>query len=313
MYIYYGHHKCASTWIMQILADVARKTGTSHRLVVDRLTPLEKGPLTDYREDFEREMLGAYLSASGAEMVSCITADMAQARELADHRGFHVIRDPRDIIISAYYSHRNTHPVDGLPHFQKHRARLQASSVEDGLELEMDFSSEEILSIGEWDYAQSNVLEVRMEDLTARPYDGFLEIFQYLELIGQTEPTRFVQELGVFAKEVLNRVSDRYNGLRFARRPMKATGKVILGTVYSQRFESKARGRRPGQTDEHSHYRKGVPGDWINHFSPVAVDAFKARFGDLLVKLGYETDENWVAATAPQTAEPVRIRGGGGQ
>lgn len=311
MQIYYGHHKCASTWITQILAELCRKTGMAHRLVLDRLTPLARGPLTDYHHVFEREEIGEYLLSSGAEMVSCITADMAQARELAQYRGFHVIRDPRDIIVSAYYSHRNSHAVDGLPHLREHRARLQASSLADGLKLEIDFSRQEILSIADWDYNQPNVLEVRMEELTERPYEGFLDIYNFLGLIGEVEPTQFIAEFRVYVKETLNRLSSKSERVRFARRPMKATGKMILGTVYGQRFESNAAGRKPGDTDEFSHYRKGVSGDWVNHFTPTVIDAFQETYGDLLTRLGYETDEKWVDRAAEQLAVPDRLGLGG--
>ncbi len=283
----------------------------AHRLVLDRLTPLARGPLTDYHHVFERDEIGEYLLSSGAEMVSCITADMGQARELSHHRGFHVIRDPRDIIVSAYYSHRNSHAVDGLPHLREHRARLQASNLANGLKLEIDFSRQEMLSIADWEYNQPNVLEVRMEDLTERPYEGFLEIYKFLGLIGETEPTQFAAEFKVFVKETLNRLSTRSERVRFARRPMKATGKMILGTVYGQRFESIAAGRQPGDTDEFSHYRKGVSGDWINHFTPTVIDAFQVAYDDLLTRLGYEADETWVERAARQLTGPGRSRLGG--
>ncbi|MDJ0839983.1 MAG: sulfotransferase [Acidobacteriota bacterium] len=40
-------------------------------------------------------------------------------------------------------------------------------------------------------------------------------------------------------------------------------------------------------------FRKGVSGDWRNHFTQRDVDHFKALTGDLLVRLGYEEDGNW--------------------
>ena len=302
MYIYYGHHKCASTWIWQIIAGVCKNIGLSHRLVLDRLTPLAKGPLTDYHETFSRSEMRQYLVATKAEMVSCITADMEQANALADYLGVHVIRDPRDIIVSAYFSHRNSHPVDDLPHLQQHRERLRACSLEEGLLLEMEFSNEEINSMGEWDYTQPNVLELCMEDLTGQPYKGFLEIFGFLGLLQADEPHRLLQESEVFMNQLRNRVAGRYKWLIRARRPMKATGQLVLGTVYSQRFESKTHGRPRGETDENKHYRTGIPGDWVNHFTPSVIDLFKASYGNLLVRIGYEDDTAWGLGASRSTA-----------
>ena len=74
-------------------------------------------------------------------------------------------------------------------------------------------------------------------------------------------------------------------------------GRIDEGTlrdiVHRHRFEVKAGGRTPGEEDRSSHYRRGQSGDWVNHFEPVHVEAFKERYNDLLLLLGYETDPDW--------------------
>ena len=57
-------------------------------------------------------------------------------------------------------------------------------------------------------------------------------------------------------------------------------------------FQARA-GRPPGNEDITSHYRKGVAGDWRNHFSDRITEEFKARFGMTLIRTGYEKDLNW--------------------
>jgi lipopolysaccharide transport system ATP-binding protein len=52
-------------------------------------------------------------------------------------------------------------------------------------------------------------------------------------------------------------------------------------------------GRSKGTEDPVSHYRKGIAGDWRNYFTPRVADAFKKRFGDILIAAGYEKDLNW--------------------
>ncbi|MEA2493347.1 MAG: hypothetical protein QOJ29_1258 [Thermoleophilaceae bacterium] len=42
--------------------------------------------------------------------------------------------------------------------------------------------------------------------------------------------------------------------------------------------------------------RKGSIGDWRNHFGPEHVERFKRGAGELLIRLGYETDDSWAAA-----------------
>jgi hypothetical protein len=43
-----------------------------------------------------------------------------------------------------------------------------------------------------------------------------------------------------------------------------------------------------------SFLRKGVAGDWKNKFDNRACETFDYFAGDKLVKMGYETDRNWV-------------------
>ena len=52
-------------------------------------------------------------------------------------------------------------------------------------------------------------------------------------------------------------------------------------------------GRDNGREQASSFYRKGIAGDWTNHFSPADKDVFKELAGDMLVDLGYEKDLNW--------------------
>jgi hypothetical protein len=61
-----------------------------------------------------------------------------------------------------------------------------------------------------------------------------------------------------------------------------------LATRYS--FERLSGGREPGKGGAKSHYRKGVHGDWRNHFTPAITRRFKVLFSDVLVMGGYEND-----------------------
>lgn len=47
-------------------------------------------------------------------------------------------------------------------------------------------------------------------------------------------------------------------------------------------------GRRRGEADDSSLFRKGIVGDWRNHFDAAARGAFEAEAGEALVRFGYE-------------------------
>jgi len=52
-------------------------------------------------------------------------------------------------------------------------------------------------------------------------------------------------------------------------------------------------GRKTGIENKNSFMRKGVIGDWKNHFSPEARCLFNEYAGEALISLGYEKDESW--------------------
>lgn len=303
---YFGHHKCASTWIMQILDQIAVETGMRHLVVVDDLTPQRSGPLrdratlTESETEFERSALRAHVDATRADLVSCLTADRAQAECLRAFRAVHVVRDPRDIVVSAYFSHRNSHPTHNVPHMESHRTDLREASQEEGLFLEMEFSSHELFELADWDYADESILELKMEDITARPYESFISIFRHLELLPDHEPVTAREQVAAWSSRLANRLSRR-PALGWLRRDLPVTADLLLGTVYARRFEAQTGGRRAGREDVASHYRKGTAGDWLSHFSAEHAEAFDRDFGDLLISLGYEADHSWVDQVGVRT------------
>lgn len=55
----------------------------------------------------------------------------------------------------------------------------------------------------------------------------------------------------------------------------------------------KTTGRNPGEANNNVFYRKGVAGDWKNHFSEQDKQTFKKLAGDLLIAMNYEKDNDW--------------------
>lgn len=52
-------------------------------------------------------------------------------------------------------------------------------------------------------------------------------------------------------------------------------------------------GRKTGEENKYSFYRKGVAGDWQNYFSKEARQIFHRFAGRELIKAGYEVDDSW--------------------
>lgn len=62
--------------------------------------------------------------------------------------------------------------------------------------------------------------------------------------------------------------------------------------VEEHSFRRLSGGREAGQASR-SFFRRGVAGDWRNHFTPALVSLYKAVIGDFLVEFGYEPDLEW--------------------
>ena len=65
--------------------------------------------------------------------------------------------------------------------------------------------------------------------------------------------------------------------------------RTAISTNKFERFTGRARGTE----DLRAHERKGISGDWKNHFTDPIRDAFKDRYGDLQIAMGYEFDYDW--------------------
>jgi hypothetical protein len=58
-------------------------------------------------------------------------------------------------------------------------------------------------------------------------------------------------------------------------------------------FSRMSEGRSPGEEDKESHIRKGISGDWKNHFSPLVKALFMKMSGNFLIETGYELNSDW--------------------
>lgn len=101
----------------------------------------------------------------------------------------------------------------------------------------------------------ANYTEVKYEDLLERTHEEARRLFEFLEADSREE--------------------------------------IVERAVGTASFEKLSQGRERGQEDPASFFRKGVAGDWRNLFTERDKQIYKEEAGELLIKLGYEKDDDW--------------------
>lgn len=171
-------------------------------------------------------------------------------------RGVHIIRDPRDVIVSGCKYHQHS----GEAWLHKPQKRFDGRTYQDSINsetkehrliFEMRYSGRNtIKAMAAWDYRHPQFLEVKYEDLVQDTELGlFRKIFEHLQL------------------------------------PASQMGKCLQIANRNSLFS--------GQVSRFGHVRDGRAKQWPDHFSDRDKTFFKEQFGDVLVKLGYETDNCW--------------------
>jgi hypothetical protein len=280
-FVYYAHHKCASSWINRFLWNVTLSLGMR---------------FFSYHSDDQAD--GDIAGEARRRKLEALTLRNARWDHVAGFegvRGLHVIRDPRDVIVSGYFSHLKTHRLLDDPELAAEREMLGKLGKEEGLIASMKgINGRAIREMSEWRYgAAEGVMELRLEDMSGNSESSLRAILTHAGWLGGAPgpaqanggPWRYVNYAWRRSRE---RTLVRR---RFAALSEKEFQRIL--DVVS--FERLSGGRKQGETDTSSHYRKGVHGDWVNHFTPGVEAAFKAEFPDVVSKLGYETGEEWSA------------------
>jgi len=278
-YAYYSHHKCATGWTNSIFRELCFHLGLQHRTAHGPQQYEEAGGLKEW------------MARHNVEFLAYTNAEISEVKRLPQHRGVHVVRDPRDVLVSAYFSHLHSHPTEQWPELERHRDALQSLSKEEGLLKEIEFSRPFLIAMREWDYEQESVLEMKMEELTAEPVASFRLVLQHLGLFHR-EPGRragTLKKLWQYGNRGLYKAHHEFPlPLPPRLRKEKTVHPDVLDAILeAHRFEKMASGRSKGEADPESHYRKGKPGDWKNYFTDRVAQSFQDTYGDIVRRLGY--------------------------
>lgn len=172
------------------------------------------------------------------------------------YKAIYIARDPRDLIISNYFSLKYSHDPYH-PYILKMREKLNSMSQDDGItEIINSLTAGTKKTLEGWFTQNSdNIKLILFEDIFGeRQFEVFYEVLKHCDI-----------------NLSINKI------------------KTLL-EKYSFKNIS---GRKQGSEDVKHHYRKGTPGDWKIYFTEQQKDQFKKLSGDLLITCGYEKDNNW--------------------
>jgi hypothetical protein len=172
-------------------------------------------------------------------------------------RGTHMIRDPRDVLVSGYFYHlwtdeRWANLPDVRYDGRSYREELGRRDRHDGLLLEMERMClrgqlQEMLA---WDYSQPEFLELKYENVIMDEAQSFDRAFRHFGF----RDREVRAGLDIVERMSFNRVS----------------------------------GRDVGEVVAANHLRSGRPGDWRAHLTTDHLDRWEELAGDALTRLGYD-------------------------
>jgi hypothetical protein len=169
------------------------------------------------------------------------------------YRAFFVARDPRDVLISHYFSSKFSHNEN--PGVLEERKRVADLPEKEGIIVHLRYMGER----GIFDAMRSWV------ENSGR--DSDIRVYRFEDLTGDDQ-LRWVRDL-----------MDHCD-IRIPQDKLEP----ILARLS---FEKLSGGRKPGDENQHHKYRSGKHGGWMKYFDDDVTRAFEEVAGDLPRSLGY--------------------------
>lgn len=221
------HHKVLTVFLSRVFRSFAAITGRSYDLGPGKKLDLSKQVLIDHKS----------------------TINFASLPE--DTFGLHVLRDPRDVLVSSSFYHTKSReawlhqPIEKFGGRTYQQEINALASVEERILFEIrEATGNNIRSMLAWDYGREGIAEMR-----------------YDQLVGEGATANFAQAIEVW--------------------PLTDREKRLLAGLFD--YFSLA---GPGTNSKH--VRNPKPGQWREHFTPRVEAAFREAFPDAIEKLGFD-------------------------
>lgn len=168
---------------------------------------------------------------------------------------YFIYRDPRDVVVSGCHYLREINPWHRLRRYFRNCQTLEEAIL---------------MNIRGLTHVDPSIPLPSIAERFSR-YEGWIHCPQVCAV-------RFEDLRGAEGPAALERLVQHFASRCAEPPPVEATLERVNMTIKPERSHT---------------FRKGQGGGWVEAFTPACKDAFKSVAGDLLVRLGYETDDNW--------------------
>ncbi len=267
MFCYFGHPKSASTYFGKIMLRFGVELGFKHFYKQITLP----GSLEKINSNYFDLVISQNSSYSKVNSIK------------HDFKAFHLIRDPRDICVSAYFSYLKTHDIDNWTELADLRKTLSKKSIDEGLYDVIDFNHQFFEHMGTWDFGDERILELRFENYILNPSKTIFNIMMFFDLV--KERSTLLDEIVIFYNRLVFKL---FRSSTLAIRIKKLSKSRIEKIIEELSFKNITKDREIGEENVNSHYRKGIQGDWKKFLKEEHLSYFRSKHPDLLSKLNYE-------------------------
>lgn len=240
-----GYHKCLTMYFRRVSKKIA----------------MWNNPFNgEFRHFFHR--LDEFNQDCTAYNICSLSGHYLDLDQFEDIRAVHIIRDPRDMIVSGYYYHKRAgepwcnyvNPTDDdwnivnacvphqLPADTSFADYLNNVSIEEGLAAEIEFRKKHFENMMKWPVDDERVLTVKYEEILGNEAATFRRIYDFYGFPFHTK---------------------------------------IAASVYAQRYSAKSNRRLS------AHIRNPNKGQWKELFTQELKAQFNDQYGSLLEKYGY--------------------------
>lgn len=202
----------------------------------------------------------------------------------ANTRVVHLVRDPRDVTVSAYFFFkRSTERAQGPFRASLTERDFDAAQKEEALIQLIDGGYSALSPAG---FTRHRTPRQMLDAMAATLNEPrvFTLRYELQHTDGQGQYDRLIDWLtaaagGKAPKDRARLVTDAIDRGTFAHQ----TGGAMVEGVHTEAPAASPTG----------HLRKGIVGDWRNHFTPAVARAFNDSVGGLLIECGFESDRDW--------------------